>query len=231
MPARQPLVFLGISNVLGDLLEVAELTGYQVTAVVMNQPEELRPRTIPLAMRLQQFQQPPALVSLEAFVPSEQEVYFIGTTSPAKGALVEEVRARFGARFCNLIHPTASISASCKLGEGVFVGANSAIGWGCHIADHVFVNRGVTVGHDTRIGRFSRLFPGCNLAGFVEVGEACTLGLGCNVIEELEIGNRSVVAAGAVVIRDVPPDTLVAGVPARVKKNLATGSGDEAQRR
>lgn len=228
---KRSLVLFGVSNVLGDVIESAELAGYRVTAVVMNQPVDSRPRTIPLSERLQRLDRPPTLVSLEAFHPSEGEVYFIGTTSPAKGQLVEEVRTRFGIRFCNLVHPTAFVSSCCTLGEGLFIGANSAIASGCHIEDHVFINRGVTVGHDTRIGRFSRLSPGCNVAGAVEVGAACTLGMGCNVIEELKIGDASIVGAGAVVIRDVPANTLVVGVPAQVKKTLGSASTGSLERR
>ncbi len=221
MTSRQPLVLFGISNLLGDIIEVAALAGFRVSTLVTNQPEVVRPRTIPLSDRLGRLEQPPAVVPLEDFFPSHGEAYFIGTTSTGKGDLVDKLWNRFAIRFCNLIHPRAFVSASSTLGEGVFLGANSVIGSGCGIGDHVFINRGVTVGHDTRIGRFSRLSPGCNVAGFVRIGEACVLGMGCNVIEELVIGDRAVVAAGAVVIRDVQPDTLVAGVPAELKKGLA----------
>jgi acetyltransferase-like isoleucine patch superfamily enzyme len=44
------------------------------------------------------------------------------------------------------------------------------------------------------------------------------IGMGANVIEELVIGKGAVVAAGAAVIEDVKDKTLVAGVPAIVKK-------------
>jgi serine acetyltransferase len=74
------------------------------------------------------------------------------------------------------------------------------------------------VGHDTILQDYVRLNPGCNIAGHVKILDNALIGLGANVIEELLIGKGAVVAAGAVVISDVKERTLVAGVPAIVKK-------------
>lgn len=50
----------------------------------------------------------------------------------------------------------------------------------------------------------------------VRLRAGCYLGAGCIVLPGVTVGERAVVAAGAVVTRDVPADTVVAGVPARV---------------
>ncbi|HEX8116645.1 MAG TPA: hypothetical protein VF521_05185, partial [Pyrinomonadaceae bacterium] len=42
------------------------------------------------------------------------------------------------------------------------------------------------------------------------------------LVAPVEVGARSVTAAGAVVTKNVPPDTLVAGVPAQIKKKLSS---------
>ena len=46
------------------------------------------------------------------------------------------------------------------------------------------------------------------------------------LVAPVRVGARSVTGAGSVVTKDVPPDTLVAGVPAKVKKNLSRESDD-----
>jgi len=51
--------------------------------------------------------------------------------------------------------------------------------------------------------------------------KGCYLGAGSIVLPGVTVGERAVVAAGAVVTRDVPPGTLVAGVPARVLKDVS----------
>ena len=50
----------------------------------------------------------------------------------------------------------------------------------------------------------------------ITIGDDCWLGGGAIVCPGVTIGDRSVVGAGAVVTRDVPPDTIVAGNPARI---------------
>lgn len=55
----------------------------------------------------------------------------------------------------------------------------------------------------------------------IEIGDHVWIGLRAIILKGVKIGNGSVIAAGAVVTRDVPPYSLVAGVPARViKENI-----------
>lgn len=218
---KASVVIFGVSNMIGDLMDAALLTGLSVKAIVMNQPEVLRDRTRSLHDRIKRLQPKPVVLNLEDFIPGDDEVYTTGTTSPEKVHLVNQLKKDFGIEFLSMIHPTAYVSSSATLGEGVFVGANSVIGAEARLQPHAFVNRGVTIGHDTVVGEYARLNPGCNIGGHVEIGRAAMIGMGANVIQELVIGNEAVVAAGAVVISDVPERTLVTGIPARVKKTYS----------
>jgi acetyltransferase-like isoleucine patch superfamily enzyme len=59
----------------------------------------------------------------------------------------------------------------------------------------------------------------------VRIGEEAFIGLGCRIIQCLNIGSRAIIGAGAVVIRDVPDEATVVGVPARA---IRMGSAEPA---
>jgi bifunctional UDP-N-acetylglucosamine pyrophosphorylase / glucosamine-1-phosphate N-acetyltransferase len=59
------------------------------------------------------------------------------------------------------------------------------------------------------------------------IGNNVRIGSDTMLIAPVKVGDNAVTGAGAVVIKDVPPDTLVAGVPAEVKKNLKEPSEGE----
>ena len=212
------MILFGMSNMLSDIYECINLLGKKVTRIVVNVPEQKRDRTKDFITRLGELNEHPLITLLADFVPLEDEEYFIVPTTPKKSELIEFLKKTYQMQFSHLIHPTAYVSPFAKIGQGVFIGAMSLISPGCVLSDHVFVNRGVTVGHDTVLHEFVRLNPGCNIAGHVEIFDGALIGMGANVIEELVIGKGAVVAAGAVVIEDVKEKTLVAGVPAVVKK-------------
>jgi maltose O-acetyltransferase len=90
----------------------------------------------------------------------------------------------------------------------------------------VDIGDGVRIGHDVllltvdhEIGP-SRGRCGPNVAGPIRVGDGAWLSSRCIVLPGVTVGAGAVVAAGAVVTHDVPADTLVAGVPARVIRHL-----------
>ncbi len=212
------MILFGVSNMLSDVVECANLLGKRITRIVINVPEQKRERTKDFKTRLQELNEHPVITYLKDFATQQGEEYFIVPTTPRKSVLVEFLRENYDLRFSQLIHPTAYVSPYAKIGQGVFIGAMSVISPSCVLMDHVFVNRGVTVGHDTILHEYVRLNPGSNIAGHVEIFDGAMIGLGASVLEELVIGREAVVAAGSVVIKDVNEKTLVAGVPAVVKK-------------
>lgn len=136
-----------------------------------------------------------------------------------KQKLYQKLSAQHGINYPTLIHPRAILQEtdSIRLGSGTIITAGCVLTNDIHIGDHVLINLNCTVGHDTRIGNFASVMPGVNLAGNVSVGECTWIGSGVNVINGVSLGPRCRIGAGAVVTRDVPPDVLAVGVPAKVK--------------
>lgn len=212
------MVLFGTSNELTDIFECANKNGKKVTQIVVNIDEQKRERTKDMETRLSELKEEPIITPLHAFTPDKDEEYFIVPTTPKKYIIAEFLKSNFNLNFARLVHPTAYVSPHARIGEDVFVGARCIIGPGCVIGDHVFINHGVIIGHDAVLHNYVGVSLGSIIAGHVEVFEGATIGMGANIIEELIIGRNAVVAAGAVVIRDVQDKSLVAGIPAVVKK-------------
>lgn len=106
------------------------------------------------------------------------------------------------------------------------------------IGDRSFINRdgyiraNVTIGSRVAIGAFCRLVTdnhelggpsqraGKFFSGSIVIGDGVFIGASVTVIGGVTIGAGSIVGAGAVVTKDVPPNSVVGGVPARIIRQL-----------
>lgn len=116
------------------------------------------------------------------------------------------------------IQKGATIGKNCK------ISSHSFICEGVHIEDNVFIGHGVMFTND--------LFPrATNPDGSVQtdadwtlvetfVKKGASIGSNATILCGITIGENALVGAGSVVTRDVPPNTVVAGVPAKVIKKL-----------
>jgi acetyltransferase EpsM len=134
--------------------------------------------------------------------------------SPERRHYVDHV-AGLGVDFATVLHPSAVVAPSARLGAGCIVSPGVVIGAHAEIGEHVILNRGVLVGHHTRVGSCVTLSPAANVAGCVQIGDGAYLGMGATVIDRRTVGAGALVAAGAVVVRDVGAAVRVQGVPAR----------------
>jgi len=112
-----------------------------------------------------------------------------------------------------IVHPSAVVSPSAELGDGVFIGPRAVVNARARLGRGVIINTGAIVEHDCTIGDFTHVAPGSVLAGTVAVGEATLIGAGASIIPGITIGSRAIIGAGAVVIRDVGDDQVIVGVP------------------
>ncbi len=123
--------------------------------------------------------------------------------------------AAFTDRALSVIHPTAWVSPSARIGNGVYIGANAVVNARAVVADHVILNTGAIVEHECAIGTGTHIAPNATLGGAARVGTFALVGLGASVLPGVTVGARAVVGAGAVVTKPVADRTRVAGNPAR----------------
>lgn len=105
------------------------------------------------------------------------------------------------------------------------LGAAVTIGDRVHVGHHVVL---LTVSH--RIGPAAHRC-GSLTASPIRIGDGTWIASCVTILPGVSIGEGSVVAAGAVVARDVPPSTMVAGVPAVPVRNLTAGFVEPGFRR
>jgi acetyltransferase-like isoleucine patch superfamily enzyme len=88
------------------------------------------------------------------------------------------------------------------------------------LGDHVTATQVRFITHDGAVWVFRDKHPDADLVKPITVGNNVFLGVGAIVLPGVTIGDNVVVGAGAVVTRDIPSNSVAAGVPARVIKTL-----------
>lgn len=117
------------------------------------------------------------------------------------------------------------IGRNVYIGKDVHIEANCEIGDFCLISnrvgiigrhDHDFRTCGLPIRYAPWIGSRKRPIPAAHRQSQVTIEGDCWVGYGAIVLTGARIGKGSIVAAGSVVSGEVPPYSIVAGVPARV---------------
>lgn len=103
-----------------------------------------------------------------------------------------------------------------NIGEGTCIMALSQITSNVSIGKACLINKSTIISHDVNIGDFCDISPSSNILGHVKIGDRCDIGAGSIILPRIKIGSNCKVGAGAVVTRDVPDNSTVIGVPARV---------------
>lgn len=118
-----------------------------------------------------------------------------------------------------IVHPTAFVDPSAKLGEGVFVAAGAFIGPRAEIGDGVIINSKASVDHDCKVGSYSHICPGVILTGAVSVGPLTTVGAGSIVKPLVKIGANDLIGSGSIVVKNIGDNTVAFGSPAKAVKS------------
>jgi acetyltransferase-like isoleucine patch superfamily enzyme len=129
-----------------------------------------------------------------------------------------------------------SIDDRTKVGTFVEIQKGATIGKDCKISSHTFICEGVHIGNGVFVGHnvtfINDKFPrAVNPDGSMQTEEdwelietfikdKVSIGSSSTIMGGITIGENSVIGAGAVVTKDVPPNTVLAGVPARIMKTI-----------
>ncbi len=148
-------------------------------------------------------------------------------------SIAPDVRMGEGVQIYNFVNLYGcEIGDQSKIGAFVEIQRGARIGRRVKVSSHTFICEGVTIEDDVFIGHgvcfINDRYPRATTSdGRLQtaadweliptlVRRGASIGSGATILCGVTIGERAIVGAGAVVTHDVPPDTIVAGVPARV---------------
>lgn len=106
----------------------------------------------------------------------------------------------------------STLEGLIRLGDGARIMSHVYIPSRTRIGRHVFVGPGVTFLNDKLPARH----PAPPIPRGATIEDEVVIGGGCTILPGITIGTRSFIAAGAVVTKDIPPRSLVVGVPGRI---------------
>jgi acetyltransferase-like isoleucine patch superfamily enzyme len=137
-------------------------------------------------------------------------------------------------RFINLYG--CDIGDETKIGAFVEIQKNASVGKRCKISSHTFICEGVTIEDNVFIGHgvmfINDSYPRATAASGVLQTEAdwtvektvvkkgASIGSGATILSNISIGENAIVGAGSVVTKDVPPNTIVVGNPAKLLRSI-----------
>ncbi|MBI2867106.1 MAG: transferase [Chloroflexi bacterium] len=169
--------------------------------------------------------------------------------APPRGVEAGELATVIGRRA--VIRSHAVIYAGCVIGDSFQTGHGALVREHNHIGDNVSIGSHTVVEHHVSIGNNVRIHSHCFIPEFCVLEDGCWIGpratftndlyppsggrnlkgptvkrgarIGANatLLPGVVIGENALVGAGAVVVRDVPPETVVIGNPARVIKRVS----------
>lgn len=169
----------------------------------------------PQAEEYQQLQKP-LLSSVDEYKIDKDDVFICAIGSAAgRESTTKRIESR-GGKFIPVIHKTALIHGTVKMGDGVFVGPYAVVGDNVTLKDHVMLNTHSAVGHDAVLEKYVCVMSYVDITGYCHIGEKAFLASGCRMTPSTKIGEGAYVGIGSVVLRKVKPGVKVFGNPAKV---------------
>jgi sugar O-acyltransferase (sialic acid O-acetyltransferase NeuD family) len=121
--------------------------------------------------------------------------------------------------FPNLIHPSVIADfENISWGKGNIVTANCILTTNIKIGSFNIFNLATSIGHDVEMGDCNLLNPCVSVSGCVKIGNNNLMGVKATILENKTIGNNSIIGAASLVLKDVPDNVTVMGVPAVIKQ-------------
>lgn len=158
---------------------------------------------------------PPILGSVESYEIQPNDCFLSALGDPFYRKKYVEMILDKGGDFVTFVSKKSYVVDNVKIGKGVLVGPFNFIDANVEVGDHSLILSFCNIGHDSKIGNYCELEPYTAVSGNVVVEDGVTLHARSTIAPKLCVGENSVIGAGSVVLRDVEPNSIMFGSPAR----------------
>jgi len=171
-----------------------------------------------LSIKGEDFYGKPILGGIDEWFNYEDSKFVIAIASPSVRECVLDRMLKFGSPdFITLIDPSVQIDFdNVEIGCGTVICAGTVCTADVKVGGHCIINKLCSIGHDVVIGNFVSMSPQVMLGGHAVIKHGVELGASSLIRQGLKIAEGAVVGMGAVVTKDVAPNTVVVGNPAKI---------------
>jgi sugar O-acyltransferase (sialic acid O-acetyltransferase NeuD family) len=159
----------------------------------------------------------PIIGKIKNFEYKKLENYFIAIGNNHTRKKISEIIKSSRGNLVKIIHSSAIISDSSKIGEGCFIGPGTIICNDSYIGKGSIIDTGSIIEHDCKIGKYVKISPNSLLVSGNQIGDYSWIGSGAIINEDIVIGKNCIVGAGSLILKNVPKNSLYFGIPAKEK--------------
>lgn len=135
--------------------------------------------------------------------------YIIGFGGLNRRLCIEEIKKYKNFIPFTIVHPSAVIARSAKIGKGCFIHPNTTISTNTKIGNHCVINYNASIGHDSIISDNVLVQPGARVSGNCKIGRDTLLGSNSFIFQKIKIGKECLIDALTYVHNDLPNRTIL----------------------
>ncbi len=137
-----------------------------------------------------------------------------------RSKLVNKLKSNSNVSFATLIDPQSIVGIESSIGAGSMICAGSTITVDVVIGCHCIVNVNTSISHGCKIGDFSTIAPNASISGNVVIEDEVEIGANAVIKQKIIVRKRALIGMGAVVVKNVDPNNVVIGNPAKLLKKI-----------
>ncbi|MDR0506973.1 MAG: acetyltransferase [Dysgonamonadaceae bacterium] len=158
---------------------------------------------------------PPVLSSVENYTIEKNDFFVCSIGNVLIKKKCTEIIKNKGGNFISLVHPTALINPTAKIGSGCLVFPYAQIGSLATVGNFALIQSFSGIGHDVSIGDYARIDIYVLCIGGVKIGNCVTIHTGAILNHRTVVEDYATIGATSFVIRRVKEGVTVFGNPAR----------------
>lgn len=203
---RDNLIIIGAGKFGREVYSWAKQQGHNIIGFLDNRPQILNNYNYPIKI----------IESAETYYPKDNDCFVCAIGDPKIKKYICSILESKGAKFINIIHPTAILGENVKFGIGNIFCPYSIFSCDITIGNHVAVNFHTAVAHDVIIKDYCQINANITINGNVTIKEGVQIGSNACMLPGSIAEEYSIVGAGTVVTKYVPPNKTIFGVPGKI---------------